>query len=571
MKRTLLAATATMILAGCYGTAQQADDVAQAPQSTEGTEAPPPPPPPTPGAKAKPTDSEAGRFLRQASFGPAEGDVAEVERLGYADWLAAQMNLPMQSMADRLDYADEQNGAEVMNLFWEYAIQGDDQLRQRVTFALSQIVVASLQSKTLNRRGSAYANYVDILQRQAFGNYEDLIREVSFNPAMASYLSMVGNRKADPETGIEPDENYAREVMQLFTIGLVELRMDGTSTGAETYTIEDVRGLARVFTGLSWADTRFNSPIVSEANVRKPMVGFPEYHDASPKPFLGTVIDEGSDPVASVNAALDHLLAHPNVPPFVSRRLIQRLVTANPSPAYIERVATAYASGRFEADTRSFGTGRRGDMAATVAAILLDPEARDERLIDAEYGRVRDPSVRLAHFFRSFGHDTPRSRGAAKDVGSLRSNDATGGRDGRPLAPPSVFGFSRVDYVAAGTWTGGAGLAAPGLQVSGGTAMTGYVSRMRQAVTRGMASDEVLYVKPDLTALTAIADDAPTLVAEIDDRLMQGELSESTTARMITAAETISIRDADPEQDRKQRAEIALHLAVTSPEYMVQR
>jgi len=264
----------------------------------------------------------------------------------------------------------------MQNSFWRNALSGEDVLRQRVAFALSQIFVVSQANPDIKVRLAS--GYFDVLGRNAFGNFRTLLEEVSLSPAMGIYLSHLGNRKSDLATGRLPDENYAREIMQLFTIGLHELNQDGTvkldpadGTPMETYGVADIQGLAKVFTGFSWAgpDTsgvRFVDRVVGISDrYYLPMQGYPQFHEPGPKSFLGRTIDT-TDPKDSLKQALDILFNHPNVGPFFGRLMIQRLVTSNPSPAYVGRVAAAFANN---------GKGVRGDMQAVIRAVLLDPEA----------------------------------------------------------------------------------------------------------------------------------------------------------------------------------------------------
>ena len=523
-----------------------------------------------PARSAPPTKQEASRFLVQASFGPTTSDIADVEREGYAGWLASQMQLPAPVLIDRIRQTPDAKRHTISDLFWSHAVEGEDQLRQRVAYALSQIVVVSAHSELYWNHPDVFVGYMDILQRHALGNYQDLIREVSLSPAMGNYLSSLGNRKADGETGAAPDENFAREIMQLFTIGLEELNPDGTPKGRETYTIEDIKGLAAVFTGLSWQDAPFGANEVTPTNATASMVSYDGHHEAAPKTFLGATIDVGANAEASVEAALDHLLAHPNLAPFVGKQVIQRLVTSNPSPAYVARVSAAFEAGTFEADGLRFGAGRRGDMAATVAAVLLDEEARsEEAAAKASHGKVREPAMRFAQFARAFsdGAGLPTS-GAAPDTGTLRFAHQSWVLWQQPYAPSSVFGFTRPGYVAPGTWSAEAGMVSPQLSLAGGARTASYINFMANAV-RG--HDRMAAFAPDYAAFMPLVTEPERLVDTLDDLLTYGSLEDTTRARIVKAVSAVRIDDRDTEKDKQNRMHLAVLMMVTSPEYGVLR
>jgi uncharacterized protein (DUF1800 family) len=361
---------------------------------------------PTPQA-IRPDDAGAVRFLAQASFGANTASIAEVKSIGLENWVDRQMSMSRDTTGTHLAYVTSQiplpvpQGTTVTadpayHSFWRQAIAGPDQLRQRVAFALSQILVTSTMDPALAREAHGMASYYDLFADNAFGNYRDLLGQVSIHPAMGLYLTAMANRGDGTRI---PDENYAREVMQLFTIGLYELNMDGTvktvnGAAVETYDMDDIRGLAKVFTGWSWGNEGAPSLTANrffgrERDPRRSVMQmqfYPAYHSAEAKQFLNVNIPAGTDGKQALNTALDALVNHPNTPPFVARQLIQRLVTSNPSPAYVERVATAFATGKFggSGSVYSTGSGRRGDLRATVAAILLDPEARDASVARSE-------------------------------------------------------------------------------------------------------------------------------------------------------------------------------------------
>ena len=324
-----------------------------------------------------------------------------------------------------------------------------------------------------------------------------------------------------------------------------------------------------MFTGLSWADTRFDKPKITPKTMTSPMVGYLAYHEQGEKTFLGHTVPAGLSPEASINDALDHLLAHPNVAPFVTRQLIQRLVTSNPSPAYVERVASAYETGRFEAEGRRFGEGRRGDLTATVAAILLDSEARDPDVAARPgYGKVREPILRLAHWARAFRDARGASFvGQPPATNSLRWSDSARKLGQRAYGPESVFGFTRPGYAAPGSWTADADLAAPELALASGATVIGYVNTMKRFIEEGEGG-EADFFDPDYRRYTRIAGDPERLVDTLDDVLTYGTLDPSTKERIIETLRAVPEGELDTPTNR---VHLAVLMLVTTPEYVVQR
>src|SRR5450755_5186126 len=309
------------------------------------------------GGTTPPSAADASRFLAQASMGASREQIARVQALGYAAWIDEQMaTASSQTRWDALvaagyagvSFKNTEGGFDASA--WRKLLSSPDTLRQRVTLALCEIMVTSIDSLTGGGwKAFAAANYLDLLEANAFGNYRTLMQQVSTNTAMGMYLTFRASHKANPVTGSLPDENYARELMQLFTIGLVQLNLDGTpqlSAGAPiaTYTLADITGLARVFTGWDF-DLQGQSGAVGTATpsfMRRPMIQYPANHELGATTFLGTTIPANTDGVQALKLALDAIFAHANVAPFVSRQLIQRLVTSNPSPAYVARIATVF-------------------------------------------------------------------------------------------------------------------------------------------------------------------------------------------------------------------------------------
>ncbi len=544
------------------------------------------------------TRNEAARFLAQASFGPVDADIDRVMSVGYAAWIDEQLALPATSHRLSWEAADAAIKAttptasagqnEVFESFWKQAVTGPDQLRQRVAYALSQVFVISMVDGTVAETPRAVAAWLDMLGDQGLGTYRELLETVSRHPMMGVYLTSLRNQKADLRTGRVPDENYAREVMQLFSIGLVELNDDGTARaaavgakGTDTYTPADISGLAKVFTGWSWScpagqsNSCFSSG--SDAGVSDPdrsfkaMMGYPQHHSTEAKTFLGTTIaaQTTSDPSASLKVALDTLASHANVGPFIGRQLIQRLVTSNPSPDYVRAVSQAFADN---------GRGVRGDMKAVVKAVLMHPEAR--RMNDTS-GKLREPVLRLAAYLRAFPHKS--------DTGNWRvgntDNPATS-LGQTPLRAPSVFNFYRPGYVAPGTAAATAGLVAPEMQISHETSVAAWVNTMRDNVGSGVGQFNGTVagvalnrrdIQPDFSAELALAADPAALVERVATKLTYGSAGAALKADIATAVASIAIpvlntagsNQASIDSARRNRVNAALLLVLASPEFQV--
>lgn len=541
-----------------------------------------------PGSRA-----EAVRFLNQATFGATEADIDQVMSLGYAAWIDGQFTKPLRS---HRAYWDAENAAikavdanksagqrEVLDTFYRQAVQGEDQLRARVAYALSQIFVISMVDGTVADNTRGVAGYLDMLNEQAFGDYRTLLEQVARHPMMGIYLSHMKNQKENPATGRVPDENFAREVMQLFSIGLKELNPDGSQklvngAPADTYTHDDIAGLAKVFTGWSWdgPDTdngRFFgwSGFQDPDRQWKPMQGYSQYHSVSEKRFLGRTVGAQSkaDPNASLKVALDTLASHPNVGPFIGRQLIQRLVTSHPSSAYVQRVAKAFDGN---------GGGMRGDLKAVIKAVLLDPEARAAG--GADGGKLREPVLRLTALLRAYG--------AASDSGKflVGATDDPGTQLGQtPLRSPSVFNFYRPGYVPPNTESGALGLTVPEMQLASETTVAGYANYIRSGIqngfglngTDGKAARRDVQLKLD--AELAVADKSGDLVDMVANKLLAGQADPALRADMVEAVDSIAVpalkadgsNQSSVDNARKNRVWLALTLACVAPEFLVQK
>jgi len=357
--------------------------------------------------------AEVSRFLGQTTFGPRLEEINALSPADFVGWLDTQFQLPVTSMRDAFDQEQQDNPTQAPNrdwlfeAFWRQAVTSEDQLRQRVAFALSQIFVISLRDGGVASSPRGAGDFYSRLAQHAFGNFRTLLEEVTLHPMMGLYLAHLGNQKGDTASGRVPDENFSREVMQLFSIGLYELNPDGSlklseaGEPIETYKTSDVQGLARVMTGFSWNGPdkslgRFQGWIPAPKRDVELMQSYPEHHSLLEKSFLDTVIPATttSDPDGDLKIALDALFNHPNVGSFIGKQLIQRLVSSNPSAEYIQRVSSVFDDN---------GQGVRGDMQAVIKAIILDPEARDMSLVSKNTsGRVREPLLRFAHWMRSF-------------------------------------------------------------------------------------------------------------------------------------------------------------------------
>ena len=557
---------------------------------------PPPPPPPPPASEAFNTAESTAQFLSQATFGPTSTEITNLTGTSPSEWIIAEFN---KTPSLNLDYVlaeisepdardDEgQLSYEKRNTptfsFWINAIEGDDQLRQRMAFALSQIVVIShAEGNFLFEVPNTVAHYQDILVRNAFGNYRDLLEEVTYSPAMGEYLTYLQNIKGDPVSGRMPDENYAREVMQLFSIGLVELEQDGdviTQNGipVEVYDNSDVTGLARVFTGLSlsggefWFDFR----TLPDNALHSPMQAYPEWHSELEKSFLGTTIPAGTGPEESIDIALDALIDHPNTAPFMARQLIQRFVTSHPEPDYIGRVAAAFANGQFTLPNgTTVGDGRRGDLSATIAAVLFDADARDPtNRNENSFGKIREPILRFIQWARAFdaGTVTP------EHTFPLYNTTFGGGLAQAPYKSPSVFNFYRPGYVAPGTETGAAGFTMPELQLVNANSISNYANFMTYFVFAFAANDvgepSATSFIPDYSDELALAEDPTALVDHLDLLLTYGTTSDETKATIITFLEDIALEvPSDPNYNGPfLRVALGVLMMMTSPDYTVQR
>jgi uncharacterized protein (DUF1800 family) len=568
-ERLLALSALTLAVAACGG----ADESGNGALPTSGPPPPgapsppgsPPPPPAPPPAPVTMSVAEASRLMAQATFGADRAEIDRAAAMGVNAWLDAQFAAARtQSHVDWL----RAQGVEILdNRFsshqidyslWRKFLSSPDQLRQRMVYALSQIFVVSTDALDGYWPQFSLASYVDILETHAFGNFRDLLEAVTVSPAMGDFLSMRGSRKADAQ-GRQPDENYAREVMQLFTIGLVQLNADGTprltsGRATDTYAQADVTGLARVFTGWDRAQPGDNIE-QSAQQLLMPLVNNASRHETGTKVFLGTTIAANTSATSSLRTALDVLFNHANVGPFIGRQLIQRLVTSNPSPAYVASVAAAFANN---------GSGVRGDLRAVLRAVLTHTEARNlsAARADDQYGKLREPVLRFTQWARAARVDSASDQWR---LGNL-SDPAT--RLGQsPLRSPSVFNFYRPGYVPPNTSIAAADQVAPEFQITTESSVAGYINFMQNAVatTNGVNGTDIV---PDYSAWLALAGDPNALIAEANLVLAAGQLP---AARATLVRDAVAAMPSASSTERRRRVQAALLLTLAAPDYLVMK
>jgi uncharacterized protein (DUF1800 family) len=501
----------------------------------------------------------AARFLAQTTFGGSRADITRTQQMGVTAWLDEQFAMPLgTSHVQWLKSKGYDNASLIFNssafdyTVWRAFLSSPDQLRQRVVFALSQILVVSINGVNSAWTPFSVGHYLDVMGANAFGNFRTLLEQVALTPAMGDFLNMRGNRKAD-SSGRLPDENFARELMQLFTIGLTELNPDGTprlvgGQPQDSYDQEDVSGVARLLTGWEYAvgyDGGLEQYIA-------PMFCFPARHETGASSFLTVSAPAGNDGPSALKLVLDALFAHPNTGPFIGRQLIQRLVTSNPSPAYVGRVAAVFANN---------GAGVRGDMKALIRAVLTDVEARVVQ-IAPQAGKLVEPVLRFASWARAFGVSSPS--GAWK-LGNLSDPATKLGQS--PGRSSSVFNFYRPGYVPPNTALAAASLVAPELQITTETSVAGYLNFMQSAVGN-LAGATGTDLVVDYSALQAMANDANALAGEVELILAANRLSVASRTLIRNALAQMPMVTPANLLDR---AKAAVMLTLASPESNVLR
>ena len=548
---------------------------------------------------------QASRLLNQATFGPTMEEIGQVASMGTESWLEYQKKLPMTLHRPRLQVrldngegeGDEDTGRLLqelrLELWWDRVLFAPDQLRQRVAFALSEILVVSDSTDATWARAVGMAEYYDILVRHALGNFRDLLADVSRSPMMGLYLSHLQNQRAWPEEHIRPDENYAREILQLFSIGLWQLNIDGSrrldANGhpIPTYDQDVIENFARVFTGWNYADAPYwDYYYPDDQYLWQPMEPYNDvqewereggYHDREEKFLLAYPVagmppsewprkrlpplEDDEDAATDLNRALDVIFNHPNVGPFISRLLIQRLVTSNPSPEYIARVARVFNDN---------GQGVRGDLYATVKAILTDVEARYGHMTHPEtFGKLREPLLRQTQFWRAL-HAMPIEGNWVSDWYPEYFLAQA------PLRSPSVFNFFGPDYAPPGD-VSDRGLVAPEFQITNET----FVSRTANKIWyllfqgyRGSPYASADAMELNLTPLVNLADQPDALLDYLDLLFMAGQMSSGMRDVLMDVARNTAMDNEWLDGNSVPgtfRVISVLYVLLTSPEYVVQK
>lgn len=517
------------------------------------------------------TEIEAARLLTQATFGPTRGDIDQVQTIGMENWLEQQFTLSGESqLAYVQQYSNGSGRGPRHEIWWKSAVDGEDQLRQRVAFALSQLFVVSDSGYTLANAQYGITAYYQMLLDNAFSNYRELLEQVTLHPVMGIYLSMLQNGKGDMLASTRPDENYAREVLQLFTIGLHNLNIDGTTDGSPAFTQEQVEAFARVFTGWNYADAgRWDRRLFTNADMINPMEPFEEYHDTSEKVLLsyGSATVNGTLPAGGsarddMEKALDNIFYHPNVGPFVVQQLIKRLVTSNPSRQYVSDVANVF---------NNDGTGTRGNMKAVIKALLMHDEARN--IPDfAAYGKLREPVLRLSHLWRTFGV-LPGSQSSPVrneyNTVSPQLMDLEVDTGQAPLKSASVFNFFQPSFSPAGP-VADQNLQAPEFELftdSNELATSNRIGRQIQQYSVSSISDDEHPVSfLDFTFEIGLAGDVNELLDHLNVVLLAGNMSDGLrdllSEHLLALPQTSTVLLA--------RVRDAITLIMASPDYLVQ-
>lgn len=542
----------TAILAGCGGSGGSSSDR---------------PEPPGQGPTVQQL-TEAARFASRASFGLPYDAIEDMVQSGTESWLQQQFSIPAglhtpivdDLIARRIagEFTAFENDIELLIQFrrlawWHCAVTCEDVLRQRIAFALSEIFVVSDNVDLLIVYPYALSTYYDLLVANAFGNFRDLLRDVALHPAMGNYLSHLNNSRSNPAANTFPDENFAREIMQLFSIGLFELNIDGSlrldANGRviPTYDNDDIREMAKIFTGFSWGGPGafFGK---QQPYFRAPMTMFDAFHEPGEKRLLnGFLVPAGQGGEQDFEMAIDMLFNHPNVGPFIAKQLIQRLVTSNPSPAYIERVARLF---------NNDGAGVRGNMQAVIQAILTD-----EEIISPDdpnsFGKLREPVVRYLAMLRIFGASS--SDGFIANSGYLLQ---TLGKQ-HSLSAPSVFNFYLPTHTPPGE-IADAGLVAPEFQIVDSSTVVNMVNLLDFALFGDFVTDApapFAEVTLQFDQLEQLAGDVDGLIERLDILLTQGSLSEDS--RDVIRDILIDIPDLPT------RARLAIYMFMMSADYVV--
>ncbi|WP_326515600.1 DUF1800 domain-containing protein [Cocleimonas sp. KMM 6895] len=518
------------------------------------------------------TAEKAAKFLTQATFGPSEAAIDNlVSQNNLEAWIDQQIALPMSRT---LPYVEANSNGSLRStrhdIWWKNAIEGDDQLRQRMAFALSEIFVISDLDYALGNAQYGVSHYYDMLAENAFGNYRELLEKVTLHPTMGIYLSMVRNQKANPALQIRPDENYAREVLQLFSVGLYKLNDRGEAlplaNPIPTYSQNTVEDFAKVFTGWNFADssgtwvsndlTPYDKRLAMVADYNTPVAD--SYHDTTTKVLLNgaQLMSSASSATPAeddMEAALDNIASHPNVAPFFSKLLIQRFTTSNPSPNYVERVAAVFNDN---------GQGEKGDLGAVVKAILLDQEAVNGKSVNPDFGKVKEPLMQLAQLWRAF--DAQPGSGAINNSYRLyaKSSDRLEEVFGQAvLKSPSVFNFFLPDNLLASD----SSLYAPEMQIMTEANVASMHNAFHQQIYTLNSQDTGGWdgaTRINIDKAVQLAPDVDALIEYLNKLLLAGSLGASQKSIITNHLATIS--------DSSERAQEAIFLIVASAGFQVQ-
>jgi uncharacterized protein (DUF1800 family) len=510
----------------------------------------------TPTSPTVPTDAEAARFLLHASLAASDADIQYVISNGMEAWINQQAT--MTSSISRVNWlnnagfsavANMNSTAGLDNVLWHHLIAEKNTFVQRISLFWSEFFVVSVLGLPVAWRQFMAASYMDTLETYSLGNFRDLLKAVTLSPGMGEYLSLAGSQKSNAATNRHPDENYAREIMQLFTIGLFQLNNDGTvvlngsKQPIDTYTQNDILGLAAAFTG--WGFSGSNS---TYAYAVTPMGMIEGNHQSSTSnSFLGVTIPSGTSGAQSLEIILDTLFNHANLPPFLAKRMIQNLVSSNPSAAYVQRVANVFINN---------GKGVRGDTLAVAKAVLLDTEAT--QAFQTLNGKVREPMLRFVQWARTFGAVTATGVWGIGDT-----SDPSTRLYQSPLRAPSVFGFFDPIYSPPNSALSAQYLLAPEMQLIDENSVAGYLNYLQSFVTNG-ASD---LIAPYTTELS-LAANANQLIARLNLLLAANQLS-TTTINSITGA--INAMSVTTPANLLSRVQAAVYLVMASPDYLVIR
>jgi uncharacterized protein (DUF1800 family) len=489
------------------------------------------------------------RFLEESTFGPTPALLTQVQQTGFTAFLNDQFNAPASSYPDPA--ATVKTLFPTQQVFFTNALTGPDQLRQRVAFALSEIWVTS--GNKIPPQGMA--PYMRLLSQNAFTDYRTILQDVTLSAAMGHYLDMVDNDKPNPAANTHANENYARELMQLFTLGLYTLNEDGSlqldasNNPIPSYDQNAVQDFARALTGWTYPTQpgmtfmKHNPPYWLG-----PMEASDSNHDTQAKILLsGTTLPAGQTALQDLNGALDNIFNHPNVGPFISKQLIEHLVTSNPSAAYVKRVADVFGSGSFE----SFGSGKRGDMKAVIAAILLDPEARrgdDANTAVATDGHLREPILYIANLLRAFGA-TSDGAGPVNFASSLSE---------APLLSPTVFNFFPPNYLIPGTT-----LLGPEFELQTTATLLARINLVNSFVYGSIGGGTTVNFTPYATLATT---DVNQLVESLNVLLLHGSLSPLARASILAAVNAVP----SGTNQHLNQAKAAIYAIVSSSQYQVE-